>query len=265
MTVRTSEVRGGVQTRDGLFTRCRCCELKTWGQPWELGSAAFWAHLAGTQGPMSHRLARSFPGEVVACILGGAGVPGDVSTAAYLALEAAGLLAPGPRSPTAAEVADVLGLPLRVPGRARQIRYRFWRQRSERVAFALRWLKNIAGDPDVDPLSAPSPLVMRDRLMVLPGVGLKTASWVVRNYLDSDEVAIVDIHVARAGTAAGVFCKGWLLPRDYGLFESAFLRWARAGQVRASVLDAVIWRTMADLASDGDLLLGCRRTSVMLG
>ncbi|MDZ3993341.1 hypothetical protein PspTeo4_24872 [Pseudomonas sp. Teo4] len=40
---------------------------------------------------------------------------------------------------------------------------------------------------------------LRDWLLELPGIGYKTASWVARNWLDADDVAILDIHILRAG------------------------------------------------------------------
>lgn len=240
---------------------CRACIPADWGKPWQMGSAAFWIHLAQERKEISYRLADSFTGEVVACMLGGAGVPGDVSTAAYRALREAGLFVDS-WPPTKSQIEEVLNQPMQVPGRRRPIRYRFWRQRSARIAAALSWLRACAGNPAVDPRQADTATDMRDRLLVLAGVGPKTASWIVRNHLGSDEVAIIDIHIARAGVSAGIFCPHWQLPIDYSLFESAFLSWASAGKVRASVLDAVIWRTLADMGGAADLIFGMPRTAV---
>jgi N-glycosylase/DNA lyase len=240
--------------------RCADCPETTWGEAWDIGSAAFWPYLAAGLGGRKHRLSDSFIGEVVACMLGGAGVPGDVGVAAFRAVDRSGLLTAEGMTPEA--VAEVLHRPLDVPGRARPVRYRFWRQRSSRIAESVALLRSSHGDPDLDPRLAEDAAAMRERLLALPGVGMKTASWVVRNYLDSDEVAIIDIHVTRAGVAAGVFCRQWRLPADYALFESAFLSWAAVGGVRASVLDAVIWRTMADLREVGDVVVGQSRTSL---
>ena len=240
--------------------RCADCPETTWGEEWDIGSAAFWSFLAVSSDVRRHRLADSFTGEVVACMLGGAGVPGDVGVAAFRAMDQSGVLTMENMTPEV--VAKVLHEPLDVPGRTRPVRYRFWRQRSSRIANTVAFLRSSHGDPDLDPMLAQDARDMRRRLLVLPGVGMKTASWVVRNYLDSDEVAIVDIHVTRAGVAAGVFCRKWRLPVDYALFESAFLSWAAAGGVRASVLDAVIWRTMADLREVGDIVVGESRTSL---
>ena len=46
------------------------------------------------------------------------------------------------------------------------------------------------------------PLSLREFLLQLHGIGYKTASWIVRNFTGSDDVAIVDIHLRRAGVIA---------------------------------------------------------------
>jgi len=46
---------------------------------------------------------------------------------------------------------------------------------------------------------------------------------------------------------AGVFDPEWRLPRDYSLYESAFIQWANAGNVRPSDLDACVWHQLSAL------------------
>ena len=178
-------------------------------------------------------------------MLGGYGVPGPVGNAAFVALRNAGLLDSGlAESEMLKGMSDALARPLDVGGR--QVRYRFHQQRPRRIAAALASLARWENEaPNLDDLE------LRGRLMTLPGVGPKTASWVVRNHRDSDAVAIVDIHVQRAGIGAGMFCAGWTLPRHYDRFESAFLDWAAVGAVSAADLDAAIWRLLSTLARHG--------------
>ena len=85
---------------------------------------------------------------------------------------------------------------------------------------------------------------VRDWLLALPGIGYKTASWIARNWLDADDVAILDIHVLRAGALAGFFERELTVERDYLQLEDQFLKFSRAIGVRASELDAVIWLEM---------------------
>jgi hypothetical protein len=69
-------------------------------------------------------------------------------------------------------------------------------------------------------------------------------------------VAIIDIHVLRAGTTAGFFPRGWRLPKDYARFEAAFLAVARHGDVRPSVLDSCIWGTLSRLGRHAAAIIG---------
>ena len=258
---------------------CLCCRAVPWGEEWDLGSASFWVGQvtesaesaaeagAGRQGVVDrtlfsdverHRLGAGLWEELVACMLGGYGVPGDVGVAAFYAVKQAAVLGrDGGRAADEGELArllqEVLARPMLVPGRPRPVRYRFHQQRPRRIAAALVRLPHVLGD-DIDGRSLDD-LELRDLLMTLPGVGPKTASWVVRNLRASDEVAIIDVHVRRAGVAAGVFCPSWQLPRHYLNFESAFLDWARVGAVSAADLDAEIWGTLARAGTRGRVLL----------
>lgn len=218
---------------------CALCVPVEWGEEWEVGSAAFWVGVARAEQARSFALGRTLREEVVVCMLGGWRVAGPVGVAAFEALRRSGVLDGSAPSEEAVETAlsEVLTSDGRVLGR-----YPFPAQRGRRIAAALAafdadglgWLL-----PDGDHRS------LRDRLCGLPGVGPKTASWVVRNHLACDDVAIIDVHVQRAGLSAGLFCPSWRLPRDYGLFETAFGRWASRGGVRASVLDTAVWAALA--------------------
>jgi len=219
-----------------------------WGYAHELGTAAYWAEQTRRRPtPIDFALGRTLAEEIAACLLGGYGIPAAVGLAAFLEVRGNGLLH---RAPSAAQLEAVLATPLRVPGRASTVRYRFPRQRSQRLAAALEVL-NVSTPPH-------DSLELRDWLMSLPGIGPKTASWIVRNHHACDQVAIVDIHVHRAGIAAGFFSSSWRLPRDYAHFEDAFCQVARTARVAASSLDACIWDQMQSLGRAQQLLLGGR-------
>lgn len=216
-----------------------------WGRPWELGTAAYWAEQTRRRAPDSnYALGANLTEEVAACMLGGYGMPAAVGLAAFDAVRDAGLLAGCP-SPAAIE--EVLRRPLEVRGRARPVGYRFARQRAGRLSAALAMLH--VSDPPQESVA------LRDWLATLPGIGLKTASWVVRNYCGCDAVAIVDIHIQRAGLAAGFFAPHWRLPQDYRQFEEAFCRVASLAGVSAAALDACIWHQMQALGRARQLLL----------
>lgn len=209
-----------------------------WGNSWQWATAAYWADQASrcTVEPGRFRLGTNLREEVASCILGGYGIPAAVGLSAFVAVREAGVLdGPGREH----EIEAVLRRPLRVADR--ELRYRFPRQRACRLAGALSYLHGRRLPTD--------PLAAREVLLGAPGVGMKTASWVVRNHFDSDDVAILDIHIRRAGEAAGVFDRSWDVTRRYLRYEGFFLAWARHAKVRPSVLDALIWSELAQIGS----------------
>jgi thermostable 8-oxoguanine DNA glycosylase len=222
-----------------------------------LGSAAFWLEETRRQPmPRSLRVGRTLAEEVALCLLGGYGVNEAMSTSAFRAVRDAGLLDVS-SPPSAREVEAVLRAPMNVDGYARPVRYRFPVQRAQRVASAVAALANPPVDGQVPPRD------LRAFLTTLSGVGLKTASWVVRNLTASDDIAIIDIHIRRAGVAAGVFDPDWALPRDYLRFEDAFCAWAGVGGVPTAALDLCIWSTLARMGTNARLLFGVDRLADM--
>ena len=208
-----------------------------WGRPEELFTAAywmtqFWMHEEGFPN-RCHRLGRTFEEEVVACLLGGHGIPAEVGVAAFERLRDQGLI-DGP-APSAEALSANLRQPLVLEGR--DIVYRFWSQKARYVSSALKSLKE-------QPAPLDSPRAMRDHLLQLPGIGPKTASWIVRNWLGSNEVAILDIHVIRAGQLMGLFSTSDRVEQHYVGMERRFLDLATAMDVPAANLDSLIWYKM---------------------
>lgn len=217
-----------------------------WGEIHELGSAAYWIEQTRRFGPPSnYRLGGTLAEEVAACILGGHGIPAEIGLAAFASLREAGLLSP---STDPAAIEAHLRKPMLIAGRPRPVRYRFAAQRAARVSAALAVL---GADPAPE-----DPIALREFLLAIPGIGPKTASWVVRNWTACDGIAIIDIHVQRAGVGAGFFSPGWRLPRDYDLFERAFCEIARMGCVTTAALDACMWDQMQALGRAQAMLLG---------
>jgi len=208
-----------------------------WGRPDVLFTAAYWMtqywmHEDGFP-DRCHRLGSSFEEEVVACLLGGHGIPAEVGVAAFERLRDRGLIAG--RVPSVEVLSDNLRQPLIIGGR--DIVYRFWSQKARYVAGALKIVNE-------QPVPFNSPRELRGHLIQLPGIGPKTASWIVRNWLGSSDVAILDIHVVRAGQLMGLYTNEDRVEHHYMRMEGRFLSLASAMGVPAADLDSLIWHNM---------------------
>lgn len=180
--------------------------------------------------PDHYRLGRSLEEELMACLLGGHGIPAEVGLAAYDRLRSVWRCDPS-RLEVEEEVAQLLSLPLEVNGR--KVRYRFAAQKARYLSQALIQL------PAID--ATQGDREFRDALCSLMGVGPKTASWIVRNWRGSDEVAILDVHLLRAGRELGLFNSDLSVERHYRTIEDAFVNFARDIGAKASILDSVMW------------------------
>lgn len=189
------------------------------------------AHMRWRQGAYDGHFGRqvtSLRDEVVFCLLSGFGIRAEVARAAYHKLRDVGALV---ETPAAGRIREVLEQPLDVAGR--KVRYRFPRVRAEYLQGALRILSSLAPAQDG--------ITLRRQLLQIKGIGPKTASFIVRNHLLSDEVAILDVHLIRAGQIARIFPRHQRLPSDYMALEARFLAFATACGVPASILDIAIW------------------------
>lgn len=208
-----------------------------WGAVDAFPTPAYWAfqvvarRLIGR--PAEYRLGRSLAEEVGACLLGGHGIPAPVGLAAYAHLRELGAFSKV--APSEIQLEGWLREPLKIGHKS--IRYRFAAQKARYLAAALPQL--------IDAPIFTEGKALRDWLVRLPGVGLKTASWVARNWLAADDVAILDIHIVRVGQAMGLFPSNHTVERHYLELEELFLKFSAKLDVRAAELDAVIWYEMA--------------------
>lgn len=218
-----------------------------WGQHTVLFTPAFWRihawQVCHSRSLRNYKLGNNLKEEVAACVLGGHGIPAEVGVAAFRRLRDRGLLE---GAPPEHEIFRHLSEALEVG--SRRVRYRFARQKSRFLSQALHHLREQS--PPVE-----SGRAFRAWLLNIPGIGPKTASWITRNWLDSDEVAIIDIHIHRAGILAGIFQAEQSISRHYFLMEELFLEFSRELGVPAAVLDDVIWSFMKGLRSDPRQLL----------
>lgn len=208
-----------------------------WGRVEAFPSPAYWVYQVIARRiearSINYRLGRTLREEVGACLLGGHGIPARIGLLAFEHLKAKGAFEAS--SPDEATMRDWLSEPIEVDGK--RIRYRFAAQKARYLAAALQRLT-----AESSPQSSGREL--RDWLLGIPGIGFKTASWIARNWLDADDVAILDIHILRAGVLAKFLDAELTVERHYLELEQQFLAFSKALGVRASELDAVIWREM---------------------
>lgn len=213
------------------------------GREDELLSPAYWAMRCVTADPADIDFVNrhgTLEEEIGFCLLGGFGVTLEVATAFFERLRINGVFEPGVMV-SEIDLFAMLGEPAAV--HARPHRYRFPMQRARRIHRAMAGLATMEFD-EADPIK------FRDQIQGLDGVGPKTASWIARNWLDTDSIAILDIHVLRAGWLLSLFDRNCRLPRDYFNLEKQFLNFAEKLQVRASVLDSVMWYDMRTFGSN---------------
>jgi thermostable 8-oxoguanine DNA glycosylase len=180
--------------------------------------------------------------ELLFCLLGGHGVTFELARSATAVLEPLNVFH-REWSPARLEVAVRTELesaqfdPRRQDGSLR--RYRYPRRKARLIAQAAEWVNghrplshNLAAHDDES--------ARRDFLCDCPGVGLKTASWLLRNVGLGEELAVIDIHVLRALGATGRITEA-RLPRDYCAIERCFLAWCDELNAPPAAFDLMLW------------------------
>lgn len=208
-----------------------------WGRCQELFTPAFWATCAWQErihatGTPNYRTGANLQEEVAFCLLSGHGITAEMAWAAFDHLRSHGVFHRGSKE---GEIASLLAQPHRCGSRT--IRYRFPNRRGHFVAEAIRAIRESDSLPE-------NGKQLRDWLLALPGIGPKTASFIVRNWCECDEVAVIDIHVQRAGLAAGFFREEMRPEKHYFAMERRFIAFAEALGEKASFLDLLMWSSM---------------------
>ncbi|EHJ48325.1 hypothetical protein DFW101_2320 [Solidesulfovibrio carbinoliphilus subsp. oakridgensis] len=206
-----------------------------WGECEKVFTPAYWAYQACRREKYitTHRLGNTLLEEIVACILGGFGIPAEVGMAAFYEVRRQNCF---DHSGCSMEtIYNILSLPIDIKGK--KVKYRFAKQKAKYINNAIVKYHQIDSNFD-------DPLTMRSWLLKLIGIGPKTASWITRNWLGSDEVAILDVHIFRAGLIAGFFSTKDSVASDYFQLEKKFLNFAESIKTKASTLDAIMWADM---------------------
>lgn len=208
-----------------------------WGSYCQLYTPAFWKYLYHNMPQSeisgSHRIGASLLEEIIACLLGGYGMPSEIGFLAFSRLKHQGYIQHGVSHQL---IRDALMTPLLLPN-GKKMKYRFFNQKS----FYVFQLLNRS---DLNEIPMSDDLALRNWLLTVDGIGPKTASWITRNWLCSEKVAILDIHIIRAGQLMGIYKQHVNLAKNYFSMEAQFLGLCAALHVQPSKLDALIWSFM---------------------
>lgn len=218
-----------------------------WGSAIGFPTVAYWFYKVLSNrlenNTIQYKLGRSLIEEVGACLLGGHGIPAATGVAAFDHMKSYGTFEK--KNLSEEQLYDWLSMPIDIGNKT--IKYRFAKQKACYLHHAINKLNS--EDAPID-----SGKNLRNWLMEIKGVGPKTASWVARNWLDADDVAILDIHIYRAGLLGGFFDENLTVERHYEKLEDTFVKLADSMHVRTSELDAVMWYEMQQSSSIKQLL-----------
>lgn len=208
-----------------------------WGNYCQLYTPAFWKFMYHSVEPVEqgnqHRLGNTILEEIVACLLGGYGMPSELGLAAFERLRNESLITSGISSK---KIQKALSTPFSMADGTLK-RYRFYNQKS-------KYIYNLLQRPDLDSIPTGNDLLLRNWLLTVEGIGPKTASWITRNWLQSENVAILDIHILRAGKIAGFFKEIDNVSKNYFELEGFYIDFCKALDVLPSNMDAIIWSYM---------------------
>lgn len=206
-----------------------------WGKAWEVAAANYPAPPGpGSAGDLELRA------ELLFCLLGGHGIAYEHNLSVADRLWSYGLFRlprPIAKRTIEAQLRKPQFEPTRVDGGLR--RYRFPKRKADLLYRAQHWL---ADSPSLaSTLSATSDERERRRLLCeCPGIGPKSASWLLRNCGYAERLAVLDIHVLRAMQACGRITSADL-SRDYEQVESAYLTWCGEYDADPARFDLLVW------------------------
>jgi N-glycosylase/DNA lyase len=206
-----------------------------WEKAWEVAAPLY-------PGPAESLLAgdEELRAELLFCLLGGHGISYELNLSAADRLWERGLFRTPRRLPKRsiqAELRKAQFEPRRSNGDLR--RYRFPVRKAELLFAAQLWLEGI-GSLAAEISAISCELERRDFLCSCPGIGPKSASWLLRNCGYARELAVLDIHVVRAMQACGRIDKADLA-RDYEIVETEYLSWCRDYEADPARFDLIVW------------------------
>jgi thermostable 8-oxoguanine DNA glycosylase len=206
-----------------------------------------WATCSDLYERLARRSTRIHPGglqhELLFCLLGGYGISYELNRSA--ADVVAGMKPFNhlhEEEQLSAELEATLSLasfePRKADGGLR--RYRYPKRKAALIVAARRWLLE---QPPLGRflMALPNDRERRAHMCRCPGIGPKTASWLLRNMRLATELAVLDVHVVRALSASGRLPPQARLPTNYDIIEDAFLAWCRELNADPGAFDLFVW------------------------
>ncbi len=210
-----------------------------WGNYGKLFTPAYWKvqyllYSDNDNFDINYRLGDNILEEVVACLLGGFGLKSEIGLAAFQRLKVQNQIK---KAVSYEEILTSLKTPFSNNGKS--IHYRFPNQKA-------KYITEFLNRTDLELIPEHNDIELRDWLLSINGIGPKTAAWVTRNYLNSENVAIIDIHIYRAGLIMGLYSSYYDIQKDYVKLEQKFLQFCQELNVQPSKMDALIWLQMKE-------------------
>ncbi len=207
-----------------------------WEHAWALAAERYPAPAAGGRAGETELRA-----ELLFCLLGGHAVCYEHNLSAADRLWSLGVLRGEHPEPTRSMIERELRRPQFDPPRrdGTPRRYRFPVRKATLLSGAQRWLHEL---PSLAGALAEiaDEQGRREFLCQCPGVGAKSASWLLRNTGYAVRLAVLDVHVVRAMQACGRLGSA-KLPRDYEDAEAAYLRWCAEFDFDPARFDLLVW------------------------
>ena len=181
--------------------------------------------------------------ELLFCLLGGYGIAEEHGRSAWLTVRQLDPFSECWRDDDLFhKITATLKLPQFEPRRADGSlrRYRFPKRKAAIIVEARKWVRSRKPLEECL-LYWDDPKDRRRILLGCPGLGLKSASWLLRNLGMGDELAVLDVHLVRALQDAKRIGNDIRLPRDYYAVEKAFLDWCHELNAPSAEFDLFIW------------------------
>jgi N-glycosylase/DNA lyase len=120
-------------------------------------------------------------------------------------------------------------------------KYRYVETKPKVISEAGYWLWNNCSWRLFDKLSELDPLTARAWLCKCPGIGMKSASWLLRNTGFNDDCAVLDIHILRFLSYLGFNIPNQLTERIYLQLEEALRSICCKIGVSLGKMDYLLW------------------------